>query len=74
MHTCNFLNYFGWGGGWTGMLIAVTILALAIYIVCRIFSRKNCNYDRRDTLNILKHRLASGEITQEEYEKLKNVI
>lgn len=56
------------------MLIAVAVLALAIYFVCRLFSRKPCNFDRRDTLNILKHRLASGEITQEEYEKLKNVI
>ena len=74
MHTCNFMDYFGWGGGWIGMLIAVAVLALAIYFVCRLFSRKPCNFDRRDTLNILKHRLASGEITQEEYEKLKNVI
>ena len=74
MHTCNFMDYFGWGGGWTGMLIAVAVLALAIYFIYRLFSRKSCNFDRRDTLNILKHRLASGEITQEEYEKLKNVI
>ena len=76
MHTCNFMDYlgFGWGGGWTGMLIAVAVLALAIYFIRRLFNRKPCNFDRRDTLNILKHRLASGEITQEEYEKLKNVI
>lgn len=74
MHTCNFLGYFGGGGGWIEILIAVTVLALVIYVACRLFNRKNCNFDRRDTLNILKQRLASGEITQEEYEKIKNVI
>lgn len=74
MHACNYLNFFGWGGGWIGMLLAVTVLVLAIYCIFRFIGRKPCNFDRRDTLNILKRRLASGEITPEEYEKLKNVI
>lgn len=56
------------------MLLAVTVLVLAIYCIFRFIGRKPCNFDRRDTLNILKRRLASGEITPEEYEKLKNVI
>ena len=74
MHDCNYLNFFGWGGGWIGMLLAITVLVLAAYFIFRLMGRKPCNFDRRDTLNILKRRLASGEITQEEYEKLKNVI
>ncbi len=56
------------------MLLAITALVLAVYFIFRLIGRKPCNFDRRDTLNILKRRLASGEITPEEYEKLKNVI
>ncbi|MEG6503120.1 MULTISPECIES: SHOCT domain-containing protein [unclassified Desulfovibrio] len=74
MHTCYFQSFFGWGGGWLGMLLTITVLVLAVWLVSRLLIRKRCNFDRRDSLNILKHRLASGEITQEEYEKLKNVI
>ena len=74
MHSCTFLNFFGWGGGWLGMLLTITVFVLAVWFISRLMLRKRCNFDRRDSLNILKHRLASGEITQEEYEKLKNVI
>ncbi len=56
------------------MFLTITVLVLAVCLVSRLLSKKRCNFDRRDSLNILKHRLASGEITQEEYEKLKNVI
>ncbi|ATD81745.1 MULTISPECIES: SHOCT domain-containing protein [Desulfovibrio] len=74
MHTCYFQSFFGWGGGWLGMFLTVIVLVLAVCLISRLLTRKRCNFDRRDSLNILKHRLASGEITQEEYEKLKNVI
>ncbi len=56
------------------MLLTITVFVLAVWFISRLMLRKRCNFDRRDSLNILKHRLASGEITQEEYEKLKNVI
>ncbi len=56
------------------MLLAITVLLLVAYLISRLLTKKRYNFDRRDSLNILKHRLASGEITQEEYEKLKNVI
>ena len=74
MHICNFQNFFGWGGGWLGMLLAITVLLLVAYLISRLLTKKRYNFDRRDSLNILKHRLASGEITHDEYEKLKNVI
>ena len=56
------------------MFLTVIVLVLAVCLISRLLTRKRYNFDRRDSLNILKHRLASGEITQEEYEKLKNVI
>ena len=39
-----------------------------------IFRRKPVNPDYRDSLAILKRRLASGEITLEEYEAVKKVL
>lgn len=55
-----------------GLLILVA--ALVVYVAIGLINRKKCNFDRRDSLEILKRRLASGEITLEEYEKIKSVL
>ncbi len=74
MHSCTFLNFFGWGGGWLGIFLTIAAFVMVAGLISRLLTRKRHNFDRRDSLNILKHRLASGEITPEEYEKLKSVI
>ncbi|KJR96373.1 MAG: hypothetical protein VR65_27955 [Desulfobulbaceae bacterium BRH_c16a] len=82
MWGCDYLG--GWGSGIFPhgiffMLVWILIIALAIYVVTRIFGTRTPNrdassQDRIDSLQILKARFANGEITQEEFTKMKQVL
>jgi len=64
----------GWGNGMTHLMFMILIVSLAAVFISRIIPQKKNNIDSVDSLSILKKRLASGEISLEEYEKLKNAI
>lgn len=55
----------------------VGLLALAVFLTYH-YSRKSrmpySKLDQRDSLEILKIRLASGEINAEEFNKLKHIL
>lgn len=75
---CN--HFFGFGGfpyGF-GNIFFLIILGFVAYIVIRaINGRKNTRNnlsDRNDSLEILKVRLARGEISSEEFERLKGYL
>lgn len=61
-----------------GILVLIIVIA-AIYIILRnnntnIFTKnRNVNH-KEDALEILKRRLASGEISEEEFEKKKEIL
>lgn len=74
MHGCWFGNAFGWGGGSAEILLLLAVIVLIVCWAVGIFRRKPVNPDYRDSLAILKRRLASGEITLEEYEAVKKVL
>lgn len=74
MRGCYFGHAFGWGGWWMEIGLLILVAALVVYVAIGLINRKKCNFDRRDSLEILKRRLASGEITLEEYEKIKSVL
>ena len=65
-----------WGGGWL-MMILWTILTIAIILwAVRVFQKRD--YDNMSItqktetpLEIVKKRYARGEITKEEYDRLK---
>ena len=83
MWGCSFAPFsssgMGWGGG-IGMLPGLLVLALLVLLVwraVRAFGAKNTEghaADRRDSLEILKSRLARGEITLAEFDTLKKVL
>jgi len=55
----------------------VIFLAVAVFLIYRLGRKPqvpHSSLDRRDSLEILKIRLASGEISPEEYNKLKSVL
>jgi len=58
----------------THLMFMILIVSLAAVFISRIIPQKKNNIDSVDSLSILKKRLASGEISLEEYEKLKNAI
>lgn len=64
----------GWGSGMTHLIFMILIVSLAVVFISRIMPQQKKNMDSTDSLSILKRRLSSGEITLEEYEKLKNAI
>ncbi|ABS60115.1 SHOCT domain-containing protein [Fervidobacterium nodosum] len=67
-----------WGGTWLLWLkpiISFALFLLAVYIVYKIFFSKLSVFQPKDKhLDILNERLAKGEITEEEYRKLKSLI
>jgi putative membrane protein len=86
MWRCNFSSFgFGGHGGYGmagifgGGMLWTVVLVLAIGLLLWSFTRnKNqCNgsaADKADSLEILKARLARGEIGIEEYKTLKDVL
>lgn len=66
-------------GGYGGMYMWLFFLAIAVLVIYFIFKRDNSD-DRRmilpdeSPLDILKKRYARGEITKEEYDRLKRDI
>lgn len=74
MYGCDIGSVMGWGSGMTNLIFMIIILCLAFAFIGRMFPQQKKNMDYTDSMSILKKRLASGEITLEEYEKLKNAI
>lgn len=70
---------FSWGGGWMaghflwGFLLLAGVVLL-VWSIARPRCRKNSTADKRDSLEILKVRLAKGEISIEEYNTLKSML
>jgi putative membrane protein len=76
----NGLNCLGQGFGFgglgmiVGMIIFAAIVTFAVLAIIH-FTRKPARRNTgSDALEVLKMRLAKGEITEEEYVKLRNVL
>ena len=74
MYGCDIGSVMGWGNGMTHLIFMILIVSLAAVFISRIIPQQKNNMDSADSLSILKKRRASGEISLEEYEKLKNAI
>lgn len=65
-------RFMNGGGGMIIMLILIVLTVFAVIYFIKIFSR---NKPVNETaIEILKMRLANGEITEEEYNKIKNAL
>jgi putative membrane protein len=81
-------NYFPFSGGWSGgyfpggifsLLIWGLIIGLIAYVVIRVVKTQThlpngSSQDRTDSLSILKTRYAKGEISEEEFIKMKHLL
>jgi len=61
------MMHYGYGG-WFMWLIPVIVVAMAIYVLVQ--TQKGANV-RETPLDILKKRYAKGEITKEDYDRMK---
>lgn len=65
---------FGWMGlGWLFWLI---VIAVIVYLIIKITNQKQTEnvYPKETPLEILKKRYAKGEISKEEFERIKKDI
>ncbi len=82
MWNCGYISSMAFGGmgfgGGFGMLAGLLLLLLLVYLAARVFGSRGATRDhaadRRDSLDILKTRLAKGEINVDEFNTLKNVL
>ena len=74
MYGCDIGSVMGWGNVMTHLIFMILVVSLAAVFISRMMPQQKKNMDSADSLSILKRRLASGEISLEEYEKLKKVI
>lgn len=70
-------RFFMWAGpfGWVlGLLFFLMIIYLSFKIVNSFIPRSNAVSDKYDSLGILKTRLARGDISQEEYQRMREML
>ncbi len=66
---------YGWGMGfgWLFMIIFWLLAAVGIVSIVRMISEKSRPSEKNETsLDILKKRYAKGEISREDFEKMKS--
>lgn len=76
MWPCNFGISFAhgpWGLPAYGFLGAVALL-MAVLALRAIFSEGGGKRDRSDSLEIIKSRFARGEISAEEYQRMREIL
>lgn len=65
---------FGPFGGLLSLLLFILLLYVVIKIIMSLKPKPNVIPDRQDSLGILKNRLRKGEITQEEYHRMREIL
>ncbi len=65
---------YGWmGGGFFGFPVGILLIIVLIGVLFYFISKKNSGAGE-SVLDILKKRYARGDITKEEYEKMKQEL
>lgn len=68
----------GYGMGWFGMILNIAFLVLVIYGAILIFKSASRNdkgrTDRPTAIDILKERYAKGEISSEDFQRMKKEL
>ena len=68
-------HYFGFNSMWLGWIFWLAVVVLIVWLVSRNSNSQITNYNSRNfesPLDILKRRYAKGEISKEEFDKIKN--
>lgn len=81
------MMYYGFGGNWLGglgwglsmllyMILSVAVLVGLIYLAFYLWGRRNKNVlgAGAEPLDIVKQRYARGEISSEEFQRLKDEL
>ena len=74
MHMFGFDRYGMGGGGMFIMILFWVVTIVAIYYILKSLTEKDSHTSQETAEEILKKRYAKGEISLEEYEKIKENI
>lgn len=83
MWGCNWGYPFAAGGwfpahGVWGIFLSIVLIAaivsLVLFVFRSIFGKSHQHKDRRDSIEILKAKFASGAITEEEFIKMRDLL
>lgn len=61
-------------GGIAGLLLLFIILYFIIKLFMSFLPKPNADVDKNDSLEILKTRFAKGEITKEDYQRMRELL
>jgi len=70
-------HMWGWGGGWWILMMVIMVLFWAAVIAVAVWAVSHFTGARgqsKSPLDIAKERLAKGEISEEEFERLKQKL
>jgi len=70
----NFFMGIGPLGGLLGLLLFLLLVYVMIKLTISMVPKPNGATDKHDSLDILKNRFAKGEITQEEYHRMRKIL
>lgn len=67
---------YGWGAGfgWIFMVVFWILVILGVVYLVQAISKTSRKEDKETPLDILKKRYAKGEITKEEFDKMKDEL
>ncbi len=65
---------FGPFGGILGLLLLFLILYFIIKLIMSFLPKPNADVDKNHSLEILKTRFAKGEITKEDYQRMREIL
>jgi len=83
MWNCSWGYPFGHGGWFMGhglfgmvfgFLLFLIILSLVVAVVRPLVPKAGGNRDKKDSLEILREKFARGEISEEEYLRVRNIL
>ena len=69
-----FFMWFGPFGGLLGLLLFILVIYLIFKIIRSFIPKSNATSDKYDSLGILKSRFANGDISLEEYQRMKKIL
>ena len=67
-------NYSGGGSGWIWMTLMMVVFVGGLIAVAVWAIRSGLGSRGRDPMDLLRGRLAAGDITQEDFDKTKRIL
>lgn len=84
MWSCNWgfpSAHGGWfmGHGLFGLFVGIVLIAMVVYLLVSVVKTvltagRKTNSDAGDSLEIVKRKFARGEISEEEYRRMKDIL